>query len=534
MKNGTILIVMILLSLNSVIPIHAQITLDGTVGSPGKSDLHGPDYDIRAEYGTQAGANLFHSFQQFSIHSGESATFTGPDSVRNIISRVTGGETSWIDGRLASAIPDADMYFLNPAGVMFGPNASLDLGGSFRVSTADYLRMGGNDRFYALPHASDVLSVAAPAAFGFLDSDVAPIQAEGRGEITEQEWENHPTGLHLSEGKNIMLAGGDIRIGNGTRYTAVVRDESGDPVLDGDGNPVTDTEYPGELKSPGTLDVRAGDVIRISGSDGDSKYSVNDGSGWVPFETAGRAGTVAIRAGSVSVTGKSSISTATSGNGSGGGIDIEAGDIRIGSDSSVTTDSDSTDFGGPAGRIRLVAGDTVELTGGAALRAEARSAGGGQIFADAGNRIYMLNAATTSNVSQGGSNGGDVSLSAESVVLNHAGVSANADEGDGGAIFITAENFVRSSDSGVTATSKRGNEGTVRIEAPDADISGSLTVLPGTYLNAAKWAKTPCEQRAGKRSRFVIKGRDAVPTPLDDLRPSPSFGPSRSAVPGCR
>ncbi len=162
------------------------INLDGSLGNAGTLDLPGPDYEIKAEYGHQAGTNLFHSFQQFNIHADESATFTGPDSVQNIISRVTGGDASWIDGRLASAIPNADFYFLNPAGVMFGQNASLDLGGSFHVSTADYLRFGENDRFYAIPLENDVLSVAAPSAFGFLDGDAGKISVEGMGELTTE------------------------------------------------------------------------------------------------------------------------------------------------------------------------------------------------------------------------------------------------------------------------------------------------------------------------------------------------------------
>ncbi len=75
----------------TAVPAHADgnhpkgIKLDGTLGSAGKLDLPGPDYDIKAEYGQQAGSNLFHSFQQFNIHSDESATFTGPNSVQNII-----------------------------------------------------------------------------------------------------------------------------------------------------------------------------------------------------------------------------------------------------------------------------------------------------------------------------------------------------------------------------------------------------------------------------------------------------------------
>ncbi|NJL58736.1 MAG: filamentous hemagglutinin N-terminal domain-containing protein [Desulfobacteraceae bacterium] len=157
----------------------AGIKLDGTIGNAGKPDLPGPDYAIKPEYGKQAGSNLFHSFQQFNIHKGESATFSVPDSVRNIISRVTGGSASWIDGKLALTIPNADMYFLNPFGVMFGSNASLDLGGSFHVSTADYLKLGNDGVFHALHPENSILSVAPPSAFGFLSDKPAKISFDG-------------------------------------------------------------------------------------------------------------------------------------------------------------------------------------------------------------------------------------------------------------------------------------------------------------------------------------------------------------------
>ncbi|NJL58383.1 MAG: filamentous hemagglutinin N-terminal domain-containing protein [Desulfobacteraceae bacterium] len=97
-------IILVLLALIAA-PLYADgthpigIRLDGTIRNSGKIDLSGPGYAIKPEYGKQAGANLFHSFQQFNIHSGESATFSGPDSVKNIISRVTGGAASWIDGK---------------------------------------------------------------------------------------------------------------------------------------------------------------------------------------------------------------------------------------------------------------------------------------------------------------------------------------------------------------------------------------------------------------------------------------------------
>ena len=85
----------------------AEVTLDGTLGRAGA--LPGPNYQIGADLGQQHGGNLFHSFQDFNLQSHESATFSGPDKVQNVISRVTGGNPSSIDGTLRSTIPNADM-----------------------------------------------------------------------------------------------------------------------------------------------------------------------------------------------------------------------------------------------------------------------------------------------------------------------------------------------------------------------------------------------------------------------------------------
>ena len=140
--------------------------------------LDGPDYDIGAELGRRAGRNLFHSFERFDLRTGESATFSGPDAIRNVISRVTGGARSDIDGTLRSTIPGADFFFLNPAGVMFGPNASLDLQGSFHVSTADELRFADGAEFSATDSAASSFTVAAPEAFGFLGAEPGSITVD--------------------------------------------------------------------------------------------------------------------------------------------------------------------------------------------------------------------------------------------------------------------------------------------------------------------------------------------------------------------
>src|SRR3989344_5622868 len=109
--------------------------------------------------GVRAGDNLFHSFTRFNLGPGDIARWTASDAltIRNVINRVTGGETSFIAGTIdTSAMPGADFFFLNPAGIMFGDGAAIDVGGTAHFSTAQQL------------------GIAEPARFGFLGGN-API-----------------------------------------------------------------------------------------------------------------------------------------------------------------------------------------------------------------------------------------------------------------------------------------------------------------------------------------------------------------------
>ncbi|MCK5877754.1 MAG: filamentous hemagglutinin N-terminal domain-containing protein, partial [Candidatus Marithrix sp.] len=179
----------------TTISINAEVITDGTLGQ--NINLSGPDFQITPDLGQQHGSNLFHSFQDFNLNSLESATFSGPNSINNILSRVTGGNPSNIDGLIRSSIPNADMYFLNPYGIMFGPNARLDVQGSFHASTADYLKLGENGSFDARYPSDSLLTVAPVKAFGFLTDSPAS--------ITTQD-----SNLSLSKGKTLSLIGGDL------------------------------------------------------------------------------------------------------------------------------------------------------------------------------------------------------------------------------------------------------------------------------------------------------------------------------------
>jgi filamentous hemagglutinin family protein len=191
------------LCVSNIKQLYAEIITDGTVGPI--NSLPGPDFIISEKLGQKFGNNLFHSFKDFNINTGESATFTGPDSVTNILTRVTGGNYSFIDGPLRSKIPNASLYLINPNGILFGKNASLDITGSFHASTADVLYLEEGGRFSVGEPNKSVLTVALPSAFGFLDSSPAPIWING-------------SFIETGEGNTLSIIGGELQIEDATLY----------------------------------------------------------------------------------------------------------------------------------------------------------------------------------------------------------------------------------------------------------------------------------------------------------------------------
>src|SRR5215467_10972089 len=130
-------VVVAIAMLTTVVPRPASaqhITIDGRL-SPAQT-LIGPNYTIGANLGKQVGSNLFHSFGQFSLANTpvpERATFTSTGSsgpISNVIGRVTGGTQSNINGAIVSAIPGANLYLINPSGIVFGQRATVNVSGS--------------------------------------------------------------------------------------------------------------------------------------------------------------------------------------------------------------------------------------------------------------------------------------------------------------------------------------------------------------------------------------------------------------------
>lgn len=203
---------------NGQVTALGQIITDGSLGA--QISLPGGNIQIPDSLGQQRGGNLFHSFQEFNIASGNSAIFTGPDSVQNIFSRVTGGNSSNINGTLGSDIEGANLFFLNPAGVMFGPDAQLDLSGNFGVTTADQFNFRDGVVFGSDITGDSSLSITtAPlSSFGFLGNLAGDIEING------SQWkldEMSGSDTRLGPNVNLTLAGGDIVIKDGAQIESL-------------------------------------------------------------------------------------------------------------------------------------------------------------------------------------------------------------------------------------------------------------------------------------------------------------------------
>jgi filamentous hemagglutinin family protein len=463
-------------------PVPAQIVTDGSLGR--RESLSGPEVEIGADLGTRRGDNLFHSFERFGIATGQTATFTGPGDIRNVVSRVTGGEVSTIDGTLASKVGQADLYLLNPAGVVFGPNARLDLPGSLHVSTAHELRFADGARFSALDKTGSGLTVAPPEAFGFLD------RTPGRIAVDQSQ-------LQLTPGKAFSLVGGDIDIVSGVQppilaengianLTATAAGEV--RIADGAAThrqlgTVRLTQKDQSLPKHGVIDVSGdgGGRIRIQGG----KVSVENTL--VLADNLGNrngAGRIELWADTILIR-QSRVTADTFSSGSAGIITIDAGDLELRAGGLVRT---ATFSDGPAGSIDIRTGrllttsDGSPLVTGISSSAQAGSTGaGGSVTVTAGE-LQVRNSSEIRSSTFGRGPAGTVTVHADKLLVSGDGAvfltgivsTANrVSAGAGGKVAITAgELQVRDGGEVSTSTFASGDAGTVTIRADRLFVSG--------------------------------------------------------------
>ncbi|MEH1945255.1 MAG: filamentous hemagglutinin N-terminal domain-containing protein [Nostoc sp.] len=218
--------------------VNAQIVPDKTLGVEGSVvtpnvNIQGTSSD-RIDGGATRGANLFHSLQDFNVGEGKGAYFANPTGIENILTRVTGNNPSNILGRLG-VLGGASLFLLNPNGIIFGPNASLDIQGSFVATTADRVQLGDSGYFSATqPQTSSLLSVT-PGALFFNAVASQPGSIINRGNLST------PKHLILAAGnldlQGQLQAGGDLTLQ--AQDTVKVRDAITSPFIATSGRNLT-------------------------------------------------------------------------------------------------------------------------------------------------------------------------------------------------------------------------------------------------------------------------------------------------------
>ncbi|MBD2165531.1 S-layer family protein [Calothrix membranacea FACHB-236] len=202
---------------------NAQVTADGTTNTI--VNPNGNDFTIIN--GNEKGNNLFHSFSNFSLTTGTSATFdlVNTPNITTIFSRVTGGNISQIDGAISTLHSNnpVSLFLMNPAGIIFGKDAALNIGGSFIATTANSIKFADGAEFSAVnPQATPLFSMNVPMGLQ-MGKQPASIQVQGSGHsiginnvLAPVVHNPSSTMLQVQPGKTLALIGGNLSLNGAT------------------------------------------------------------------------------------------------------------------------------------------------------------------------------------------------------------------------------------------------------------------------------------------------------------------------------
>ena len=417
--TATLTVVVIMLDSN----VQAQIVEDHTTKTQVQSD-RGVSVITG---GIQSGTNLFHSFEQFSVITEGVANFDHALEIENIFSRVTGGTVSEIDG-LIQTQGDASLFLLNPAGVIFGANAQLDLGGSLIVTTGDRLIFADGTEFSAVaPKVESLLTISAP--IGLQYGNGATIEV-----LPNHNRTSTSPGLNINPGNTLALLGGDVSISRNTLNVInsnleIAGVKSGAIALQTDDRGWQFDYQPGAEFANIDLNSRAlinssgqvnfqGKTINFSAGSGildfnqlseaksnihlKASESINLDAGLLITQVglrsglneqaiANAGGDILIEAPQVSVSNGSIISAGTLNEGTGGSITLNAPDrVRLSSDNDHNPVIISTSTGGTGsgGQIGINTGKLV-IEDGSQIQALAGEGAGGTITVNASESVVL-------------------------------------------------------------------------------------------------------------------------------------------------
>ena len=509
-------------------PANAQITPDNTLGVESSRltpnvQINGASAD-RIDGGAVRGSNLFHSFTDFNINDGQRVYFGNPTGIENILTRVTGISASNIFGTLG-VDGAANLFLLNPNGIIFGKNAQLDLRGSFLGTTANQIQFGDRGIFSATNPTAPPLLTINPSALLFTQLSGSGITNQSQAPAGINPAGEKVTGLRVADGKSLVLAGGDINIDGGS-----LRAYGGRIDLAG-------------LAAPGSIGLNvAGDTLSLDIPNDIARADVSlTNAGEVNVRGAD-AGNIAINAQNLSLGGESKLRA---------GIDIglgtsqsQAGNIEINA-TGTTTLTDGSFIAnvleetsvGRGGDINITT-NSLELLNGSLLNTSILGQGdGGDINLNIGDALTLAgvdkdgwpSAIFSSVTEEAVGNGGDINIKSGTVSLTDGGQinsSVFSGQGEAGNITVDARDAINL--DAIVGFSITGIHSTLLTDAvgKGGDIrltTGSLSVTNGASLNTGTDGQ-------GNAGNITINARDTVT--FDGVGSEYNLGSSADSVVG--
>ncbi|MEH2214364.1 S-layer family protein [Nostoc sp.] len=412
----------------------AQITPDGTLDN--NSSTIAPNVNIkglpadRIDGGATRGANLFHSFQEFNVGESQRVYFANPTGISNILTRVTGSNISNILGTLG-VDGGANLFLINPNGILFGNNARLDVAGSFVGSTANSFVFGNGLEFSATnPQTPSPLLTVNPSALLFNQLQTGRIENRSIAPAGDNIF-----GLRVPDGQSLLLVGGEIAINEGK--------------LNAPGGRVELAGIAGE----GTVGLNVdGNNLSLIVPDSVAKADISLSNQALVSTSGEGGGAIQVWGKGVTVNGGSQIEASTLGALPGKGLSVNAsesvqvvGESPTGIRSGLFTESSGT---GDAGSLTINTRQLQILSGGKISSSTTNAGVAGNLTVNASESVQLIGIPDNPNLgtgifaaSNGVGNAGDITINTRQLLIqNGAGIiTDNEGKGVGGSITVNAE-----------------------------------------------------------------------------------------------
>ncbi|MEH1863157.1 MAG: filamentous hemagglutinin N-terminal domain-containing protein [Nostoc sp.] len=473
-------------------PAQAQITPDNTLGAEtsrlNQNLIINGALGDKIDGGAKRGSNLFHSFSEFNIEDGQRVYFANPTGIENILTRVTGGNASNIFGTLGVA-GAANLFLINPNGIVFGQNARLDVQGSFVGTTANGVQFGNQGIFSATnPKAPPLLTINPSALFFNQINQGAGIQNNSIARAGTDPAGFNASGLRVADGKSLLLVGGNVSIDGGELNAYGGRVELGGLAAPGNVNLLFNGDNL-SLKFPENVtraDVSLTNEARVyveAAGGGDIAINARNidilGGSLLNAGIAEGLGQPEATAGDITLNATGEIKVADSGSkirnlvredskGNGGNIFIDSGSFLLRDGARLNA---STSGEGNSGNVTVRTKDTVSLAGGSIFNnVEFGGVGNSGGINIRGSSLSLTDGAqlqsgirgTDTDLAGGRGNGGNIDINVTGAVT----ISGTKD-GSASAIFTDVE------------TGARGNGGNINIS------SGSFSLIDNALLVAS-------------------------------------------------